>query len=1160
MSSGKGLAAAITWSAAADITSDSDVSTAGNLLYAEDWSAASTVNGIPFAYDSSSGGDASVAISFPTPAGASTTAVAGGTSNPYNNLSTSYKRLVRGLVYGNTGAAGAATSGTITLQGLTVGTAYEVQVWINDSRSGASGGTNSYPTRVATLSSAGGNSVALAHYVGGTSTSPAGGLGQYAIGTFIANATTQAIYETDTNTTSGGTGGTELNAIQVRSFVTTGTAAVQYTGTEQEIDGFGASSAWISSWTVQQADLFFSTNSGGIGLSLLRSRIAPDGTTVESSIMQMAQARGATVWSTPWSPPASDKDSGTVNGGNFVSSTNNYQSYAAQLAGYVATMQNTYGINVRAVSVQNEPGDNETTYESCVWTGQQMHDFIPYLAAALYSAGVRDTAIMMPEEQNWDFSMASTAMSDPVTAGAVGILAAHDYGGTPVTITQFGTPPPVPIWETEHYFGTDDSIQNGLALAQEIHTFLTVANANAYHYWWLDGSGNGSLAGDSTDTPAKRLYVMGNYSKFVRPGFYRVNVNNGTAALVSAYKDPASSNYVIVAANPTAFPITQTFDVTSCPVYSTLNQWVTSGTLSLASEPAVSVSSGKLTYALPAYSVVTLDTAPAQAPLIVLNSSDATGSTSWNMTGNWDDTSAPHAGSNYTAAQYILRTPGQSGSYTFAGNSLTLPLLGCLSCEGATGGSITVPSLVLAGGMVQNDIGGASFTLAGSANVTAPSIIYPGGDATRTIQVSATLSGTGTLTNGNGGPGTIRYTGNNSAYSGTMLVNGGASIQAGAQSNLGGNPAVENAGQLTLNNGTLQPTASFALANANGGITFGTGGGAVNLNSGASLTVAEPVTGPGGLTLYGTGVLALTGSNTFTGAVTVAGGNLEVNGLSGGGAVNVIGATLGGSGAISGTTSIYGTLQPSATGLTFSTRLNLEPSSQLAASLTSNTTSTVVPVTAAVANISNGATVSVVLNASNSSVDFSKSFWGAPHTWTVLSSPALTGTLTLGTVSADSVGRAASWFGAFAIQQSVSAVNLVWTPAAPWQQWRAVNFGANWNNAAIAGPAVVPASDGMPNLLKYVLGLKAMASYPYGTNMVTSVNSGGYLQLSVTRNPAATDVTLTVQLSTDISNSANWSSNNITITQNTSTLLQAHDNTPVSAAPSAFMRLTVSQP
>ena len=56
-----------------------------------------------------------------------------------------------------------------------------------------------------------------------------------------------------------------------------GTATINYTNTQQRIDGFGASSAWMSgSLANSDADLLFSTNTGA-GLSLLRTRIAPDG-------------------------------------------------------------------------------------------------------------------------------------------------------------------------------------------------------------------------------------------------------------------------------------------------------------------------------------------------------------------------------------------------------------------------------------------------------------------------------------------------------------------------------------------------------------------------------------------------------------------------------------------------------------------------------------------------------------------------------------------------------------------------------------------------------------------------------------------------------------------------------------------------------------------
>ncbi len=211
---------------------------------------------------------------------------------------------------------------------------------------------------------------------------------------------------------------------------------VDWNDVHQRIDGFGASSAWNSSSNPAQADIFFTTNIGirytnanrtiistnnGIGLSLLRTRIAPGGTTVENAWMQMAQARGARVWSTPWSPAAVFKSNGNVNGGAFVGTAANYQAYANQLAGYVAAMQGTYGVNLYAISVQNEPDANVTTYEACYWSPQQIHDFVPYLHNSLVASNVGSTQIMLPESENWqDYSnLAVTAMSDPTVAADV---------------------------------------------------------------------------------------------------------------------------------------------------------------------------------------------------------------------------------------------------------------------------------------------------------------------------------------------------------------------------------------------------------------------------------------------------------------------------------------------------------------------------------------------------------------------------------------------------------------------------------------------------------------------------------------------------------------------------------------------------------------------
>jgi O-glycosyl hydrolase len=382
---------------------------------------------------------------------------------------------------------------------------------------------------------------------------------------------------------------------------------VDWNDVHQRIDGFGASSAWRSTWTTNQANMFFSTNDVGtnvcIGLSLLRSRVAPGGSTVEQSIMQMAQARGAKVWSTPWSPQASFKDSGTVNGGNYVSANN--QAYANQLAGYVASMKQLYGVDIYALSIQNEPDVNTTNYESCVWNSQQFHDFVPYLYNALQANNAGNTKIILAESEHWSFNLATNTLNDPTTLGMIGVLAGHNYGSSAAPVNNQGKA----LWETEVSLlsGNDSSISNGLYWAGQIHSFLTIAQVNAWHHWWLitgNSTGNQGLL-DINGTPAKRMYVLGNYSRFVRPNFYRIGVSSRIPALlVTAYKDPGSGRFVIVAANPTPSPISEIFNFTGF-TSGMVTPWVTSATQSLASNAPVVVASSSFTNTIDAMSVVT---------------------------------------------------------------------------------------------------------------------------------------------------------------------------------------------------------------------------------------------------------------------------------------------------------------------------------------------------------------------------------------------------------------------------------------------------------------------------------------------------------------------------------------------------------------------------
>ncbi len=461
------------------------------------------------------------------------------------------------------------------------------------------------------------------------------------------------------------------------------TATVNWANLRQRIDGFGASSAWGSSFTAAQADTFFSTNTG-IGLSLLRSRIAPGATTVETNIMKFAQARGARVWSSPWSPAVQFKSNGNVNGGSFLGDDANYQAYASQLAGYVARMKNTYGINLYAISIQNEPDANVTTYESCNWTAQQIHDFVPYLYGALAASNVASTKIMLPESQNWpDYQgLVTTTMNDPVVATNVGIIADHNYDGAtgPGSLAKnsYGKA----LWETEVSLlsGSGSSIYNGVHWAGRIHAFMTLAQANAWHHWWLISGNTTPNQGlmNSGGSPTRRMYVLGNFSRFVRPNFYRVGViTNSGVALVSAYMEPNSGAFAIVAinSNPTnAINLTLNLTNLAGGSVSSVTPWVTSSALTLSNQPAVAISGSSFTYTLPGPSVVTfvgqgLPTNSPPSDIALSGASVPENQPAGTMVGAFSSVD-PDSGSSFTYSLVSGAGSADNTSFMISGNTL----------------------------------------------------------------------------------------------------------------------------------------------------------------------------------------------------------------------------------------------------------------------------------------------------------------------------------------------------------------------------------------------------------------------------------------------------------------------------------------------------------
>jgi glucuronoarabinoxylan endo-1,4-beta-xylanase len=380
------------------------------------------------------------------------------------------------------------------------------------------------------------------------------------------------------------------------------TVAVDVGTTYQKMSGFGSSTAWSSTMSAADADYLWSTTTGA-GLSLHRIHIDDaNGSTSELSIAKQAVAHGVTVWASPWTPPAADK----TNNNTVMGSLSNASAFATYLKNFVATMK-TNGVPIYAISAQNEP-DANVTYESCVYTPAQMATFVGgTLGPAFAGSGVK---VMAPETQNWcglstfwPVLKASTAFMQYAD-----IIATHEYGCSPAAYPDIQAAGKE-FWETEIYDTngtTDPGMGSALIIAALIHNALTIANVNAWHYWWVYGSVNQDLF-TSPGNPTKRLWIMGNYSRYVRPGYYRVGATASPTSGVSvtAFYKAAADSLILVAINTNNSATSQAFSLTGV-TGKTVTPVITDGTRSLAAQTVMTVSGNAFTYSLPSQSVTTL--------------------------------------------------------------------------------------------------------------------------------------------------------------------------------------------------------------------------------------------------------------------------------------------------------------------------------------------------------------------------------------------------------------------------------------------------------------------------------------------------------------------------------------------------------------------------
>jgi glucuronoarabinoxylan endo-1,4-beta-xylanase len=222
---------------------------------------------------------------------------------------------------------------------------------------------------------------------------------------------------------------------------------------------------------------------------------------------------------------------------------------------------------------------------------------------------------MIPESSQWYFdTFSETALTDPAVNADVGIVAAHGYQSS-----YLGGPPTITGLSGQHVWMTEDSSQSptydgsmndALGWAATIHSFLANGRINAWVWWFLSdqpccgyGTDNAALTDVNGNFP-KRMWMTGNWSRFVRPGWHEVGVSNSGSLLITAFQNPTGSQAAVVVVNTTSNPITQTFAVGSS-MGATALPYITSTSFNLAQQSSVAISGGAFTYTIPAASVTT---------------------------------------------------------------------------------------------------------------------------------------------------------------------------------------------------------------------------------------------------------------------------------------------------------------------------------------------------------------------------------------------------------------------------------------------------------------------------------------------------------------------------------------------------------------------------
>lgn len=386
------------------------------------------------------------------------------------------------------------------------------------------------------------------------------------------------------------------------------TATITLSSEKQLIRGYGGINhpVWAGDLTASQRETAFGNGAGQMGLSVLRIWVSDNKNqwAQELTTAKRAIALGAIVFASPWNPPSNMREAfGTNSDGTtkYRLKYDMYDEYTQHLNDFVKYMKDN-GVELYAISIQNEP---DYAHDWTWWTPQELVNFLKN------NAGAINCRVISPESFQYTKNVSDPILNDAKALANMDILGAHLYG---TSYANFPYPlfkqkgAGKELWMTEVYHpnsnaNSADNWPEALETCFHIHSAMADAEFQAY-VWWYIRRQYSPMKEDGTIS--KRGYMLCHYSKFVRPGYLRVDAtkNPTTDVYLSAYKK--GNDVVVVAINRSTSAKTITLSIPNTKV-TTWERFVTTGSKNLSKATNVNAPSGSFQLTLEAQSVTTLD-------------------------------------------------------------------------------------------------------------------------------------------------------------------------------------------------------------------------------------------------------------------------------------------------------------------------------------------------------------------------------------------------------------------------------------------------------------------------------------------------------------------------------------------------------------------------